>query len=85
MQIFEITQKIPYETIDGELLDRDEIHLGFVTDEFFAQEFCNTHPDCRYGEIFPVKYVNHLKGRMVSGPEDLAVFRLPYKRIDEDY
>ena len=82
MQIFEITQKIPYETIGGELLDRDEIHLGFVTDEFLAQEFCNAHPDCTYGEIFTVKYINQLKGAMVSEPEELDVIRLPYKRID---
>ncbi|MBQ2652536.1 MAG: hypothetical protein IJF83_03185 [Methanobrevibacter sp.] len=85
MQIFEITQKIPYDCIDGEYLDTDELSLGFVTDEFFAMEFCNAHPDCTYGEVLPVKYANHLKGRMVSGPEDLAVFRLPYKKIYDDY
>lgn len=83
VQIFEITQKIPYDEVDGEFLDQDELHLGFVTDEFFASEFCNQHPDCTYGEVFPVKYVNQLRGEMISDPEELGVIKLPYKKMED--
>ena len=85
VQIFEITQKIPWNNIDDDYLDQDELHLGFVTDEFFASEFCNQHPDCSYGEVFPVKYVNQLKGNMVSDVEDLGLIRIPYKKLEDEY
>lgn len=80
VQIFEIKQKIPWDTVDCEFLDQDEIHIAFVTDEFFASGFCNQHPDCTYGEIFPAKYVNELKGNMISDKEELGLLKIPYKK-----
>lgn len=84
MPMFEIRQKIPsYEEIGGEYPDIDDIHIGFVTDEFLAQEFCNAHEDCTYGEVFPTRYLNELRAALCSDVEDLTILRIPVKKWED--
>ena len=81
-EFYRIYQKIEYDTVKGELLDRDNITLGYVDNEFFAIEFCNTHDDCDYDIILCTKYINQLEGAMVSDDEDLDYCIQPYKVYD---
>ena len=86
MTLFEISQKIPYEWVDDELLDTDSIVLGYVEDEFFAQEFCEEHKDCSYGPVIPTKYPLYLEARMITSKDDVGLLKVPYNRAyyDED-
>lgn len=84
MIMFEIRQKIPDGMIGDEYPDMDEIHIGFVSDEFFAQEFCEAHPDCSYGPVLETKYSNHLEGNLIDSLDDLTIIRIPVKKWEED-
>lgn len=82
MSLFKIYQKLPFDEIEDEYLDCDEIVLGVVDDEYFAQEFCEQHPDCYYGELFITKYSNQLAGRMVSDNTDCELLKIAVKKYD---
>ena len=83
--MFKITQKIDVDFIDEELLDMNEIIVGYVEDEYFAQEFCEKHPDCTYGPITPIKYPIYLESRMCHDVNDLMVLKIPVLKGEDDY
>ena len=82
-KMFEIEQIIEDTCIDGEYADIDHIHIGYVRDEFFAQEFCQLHPDCRYGSVPVNKYVKELEANMVTSNCDLELISVPVKKYEE--
>lgn len=81
--MFEIRQKIPDDYINGDYADIDDIHVGFVSDEFLAQEFCNTHDGCSYGQVFETKYLNDLRAHLISSVDDLTLLKIPVKKWEE--
>ena len=83
MTVFEIEQKITDTLIDGEYADIDYIHIGYVSDEFFAQEFCQVHQDCRYGPVLINKYVRELEANMITSNNDLELIQIPIKKPEE--
>ena len=83
MPIFEIRQEIPTDCINDDYVDITDIHIGFVSDEFFAQEFCNANKRCTYEEIKPILYLNHLKGNLVDSVDDLTVLKIPVHKEEE--
>lgn len=83
MVMFEIRQKIPNYDIYDDYADIDDIHIGFIEDEFVAQEFCNAHPDCTYGQVVPTKYLNQLRGQLVESKDDLTIIKIPVKKWED--
>ena len=83
MPIFEIRQEIPTDCINDDYVDITDIHIGFVSDEFFAQEFCNANKGCSYGEVTPTKYLKHLQGQLVDSVDELTILKIPVKKWEE--
>lgn len=81
--MFEIRQEIPSDCINDDYVDITDIHIGFVTDEFLAQEFCNANKRCTYGQVIPTKYLNHLKGQLVDSVDELTVLKIPVRKWEE--
>ena len=79
---FRIVQELNIEWVDDELLDIDEHIVGYVEDEFFAQEFCNTHNDCYYHPIHIVKYPNELESKLIRDYKSIKVLKVPIKYDD---
>ena len=78
--MFRIIQKLDTEWVGDELLDTDELELGFVEDEFFAQEFCSKYSCCQYEPVIPIKYPIYLLGKMSDDENDLIVLKIPVKK-----
>ena len=78
--MFRIIQTLPYEWIDDDYLDYPDLTLGYVEDEFFAQEFCNKHKDCSYEPVIPIKYPRYLEGNMIETIEDVILLPIPFKK-----
>ena len=74
---FRIVQKLEDEWVGDELLDCTEHTVGYVADEFFAQEFCNKHKCCYYHPIHLTKYVNELKANLVYEDTELEAVTIP--------
>jgi len=43
-------------------------HVAFVDSEELAQEFCDKHKDCRYGQISMTRYMNALEFNRANIP-----------------
>ena len=84
-RLFEVAQKLDVDFIDDELVDRNELILGYVEDEYFAREFCETHPECSYGPVIPIKYPIYLEDRMCHDVNDLMLLRIPVLKGEDDY
>lgn len=78
--MFEIRQRIYNTYIKGKLADVDYIHVGYVEEEFFAQEFCNKHEDCIYGQVIPYKYTKELETQLITDDKDLEIMTIPIKK-----
>lgn len=79
-KMFIIRQKIKNEYINGKLADIDYITIGYVENEFLAQEFCNKHEDCTYSQIVPYKYVLELESELISDNTELDLVEVPMKK-----
>jgi hypothetical protein len=87
--MFRIIQKLNFDEIhtywEDEYFDTDELVLGYVEDEFFAQEFCNTHKDCYYECIIPCKYPLQLEAKLRDNPNDVTIFKIPIQKPEWMY
>ena len=80
MALFKIIQEVTFDEIQGELLDNQDYTIGYVSDEFFAQEFCNTHKNCSYQQVHETKYPLELESNMIHNPEDAILIKIPCKK-----
>lgn len=80
---FKIVQKLNIEWVDDELLDYNEHTVGYVEDEFFAQEFCNKHSDCYYYPIHFIKYPLHLECNLIDKDTELEAVVIPIIKPEE--
>ena len=82
MGLFRIVQTLDFDCVDDDLLDCLDLTLGYVDEEFFAQEFCNKFSCCSYEPVPVTKYPLQLRGGMVSDVEDVGLLRVPYKKYE---
>lgn len=80
--MFRIIQELNIDEIEDEYLDCTDLTIGYVTDEFFAQEFCNQYSCCKYEEVIPIKYPIYLKANMCHNADDLMLLKIPVKKIE---
>ena len=80
--VFKIIQKIEDTYIGRNYPDILSIDLGYVEDEFFAIEFCNTHPGCEYYHIIYSKKYD-LEAHMVESNNELELIYKPVKKWEE--
>lgn len=83
-EVYRISQELDFDCVDGDFMDCTSITLGYVADEFFAQEFCNAHENCTYGPVILDKYPGYLRSKMISDIDDVILLKIPVKNYMED-
>ena len=74
---FRIVQKLDTDWIGDDLLDCSELTVGYVSDELFAQEFCDKHDDCYYHSLHLIKYRIELEANRVDDYTVLEAVTIP--------
>lgn len=72
-----IIKRKAIDEINDEYLDIDEHTVGYVEDEFFAQEFCNMHSDCYYHPVHLSKYPLQLETNYITEDTELETVTVP--------
>lgn len=84
MTVFEIIQTLQKDFIRDELIDNNEVSLGYVKNEKLAISFCEENEHCTYREVPLCKYKHELYSNLIDedDPSDSIPLTIAVKNIE---
>ncbi|MBQ6220136.1 MAG: hypothetical protein IJH63_10365 [Methanobrevibacter sp.] len=81
--MFRIVQRLDFDEVEDDYLDIIDWTVGYVDDEYFAQEFCNKYSCCSYEQVHITRYPLQLRGNLIEDVEECEIRRIPVRKWED--